>query len=158
MLVLKECFFSLGFCGLFFFLNLVLTEQLLAQPRRRGGQGLCDTNGVRGGVRVTADDAIYSECEKDLAPHPAPAGCNPRSWAKRQKHWEGEKAFPLGKVQPPGDLPLSSGLGWRRSRAPGCSVLELGGIVQPNLSFGVTLGPPENHGTATGSEGGCSGR
>lgn len=37
----------LPFFSFFFFLNLVLTEQL-AQPRRRGEQGLCNTNGVRG--------------------------------------------------------------------------------------------------------------
>lgn len=36
-------------------------------------------------------------------------------------------------------------------------MLELGRIVQPNLSFGVTLGAPENHGRAMGGEG-CSGR
>lgn len=63
----------------------------------------------------------------------------------------------MGKVQPPRDLPISSGLGRWRPRAPGCSGLELGRIVQPNLSFRVTLGPPENHGRATGGEG-CSGR
>lgn len=134
--MLKECFFSLIFCLFFsfiFFLNLVLTEQS-AQPQRREGQGLCCAAPAwNGGVRVTADDAIYSEREKDLAPHPAPAGCYPRSWVKQQKHQKGEKAFPLGKVQPPRDLPISSGLGQQRPRAPGCSVLGLGRIVQPEL-------------------------
>lgn len=56
------------------------------------------------------------------------------------------RGFSLGKGQPLRDLPISSGRGWWRARVTVCSVLELGQIVQPNLSFRVTLGPPENHG------------
>lgn len=60
VLVLKECFFSLSFCLFFlFFLNLVLTEQL-AQPRRRGGQGLCDTNGVRGRGSASPQTMLFT--------------------------------------------------------------------------------------------------
>lgn len=63
---------------------------------------------------------------KNLAPHLAPATCKPRPWDKQQKHGKREKAFPLGKVQPPRSLPGSLGLGWQRPRVLGCSVLELG--------------------------------
>lgn len=106
-------------------MNPVLTEQS-AQPRRRGGQGLCRAaRTAHGGLRVTADYFIYSKREQDVAPHPAPlAGA--AGTVRRGKR---------GSRQDP---PVSSG-------QPGP-----GRIGEPHLSFGVTLGPPENHRRATG--------
>lgn len=47
---------------------------------------LCDTNWVWGGSVSSQTMLFTANVEKDLALQPAPAGCNPRSWVKQQKH------------------------------------------------------------------------